>query len=313
LEKSRAGRPAFAETNVSINEFRQEEAQMPQTAEMLLDGGTFFEGPRWHGGRWWVSDFFRHSVFSFDPDGSDVKVEVVVDAQPSGLGWAPDGSLLVVSMLDRRVLRRASGSEALDVVADLGDIAGGPCNDMVVDSVGRAWVGNFGFDHFNAGEFATASLVRVDPEGSVSVAASDLSFPNGMVITEDGGTLLVGETFASRYTAFRINPDGTLVDRRLWAELPGVFPDGCSLDAEGRLWVADARGSHCLLVKEGGSVVERVAAPVGLHVFACMLGGPAGTTLLMCCAPDSDPHKRAGAAEAVIAVTEVEVAGAGLP
>ena len=286
---------------------------MTSTAEVLLSGGTFFEAPRWHSERWWVSDFFRHVVLSFEPDGSDVRDEVAVDAQPSGLGWAPDGSLLVVSMLDHRLLRRRSGSNALEVVAEIGQIAGGPCNDMVVDSVGRAWVGNFGFDHFNAGKFATASLARVDPDGSVSVAAQELAFPNGMVITDDGETLLVGETFASRYTAFRIAEDGRLVDRRLWAELPGVFPDGCSLDEAGRLWVADARGTCCLLVEEGGNIIGRVDAPAALHVFACMLGGPVGTTLLMCCAPDSDPHKRAGTPEAVLAITEVEVAGAGLP
>ena len=286
---------------------------MSSTAEVLVDGGTFFEAPRWHGGRWWVSDFFRHLVMSFDPDGTNVRDEVVVKAQPSGLGWAPDGSLLVVSMLDHRLLRRVTGSNDLEVVAELGQIAEGPCNDMVVDSEGGAWVGNFGFDHFNAGAFATASLARVDPDGSVSLAAEDLSFPNGMVITEDGATLLVGETFASRYTAFHIAQDKTLVDRRVWAELPGVFPDGCSLDAAGRLWVADAVGRCCLLIEEGGNIVERVTTPAGLHVFACMLGGLAGTTLLMCCAPDSDAHERAGKTEAVLAITEVAVARAGLP
>ncbi len=286
---------------------------MSSTVEVLPEGGSFFEAPRWHGGRWWVSDFFRHRVISFEPDGGDVREEVVVNGQPSGLGWAPDGSLLVVSMLDKRLLRLVSGSSALEPVADLGMIAGGPCNDMVVDSAGRAWVGNFGFDHFNAGEFATAALARVDPDGSVSVAAEDLSFPNGMVITGDGGTLLVGETFASRYTAFRITEDGTLVDRRLWAELPGVFPDGCSLDAAGRLWVADAVGRCCLLVEEGGNVVDSVPTPAGLHAFACMLGGPVGSTLLMCCAPDSDPHKRAATMQAVLAVAEVDIAKAGLP
>ena len=286
---------------------------MSSTGEVLLGGGTFFEAPRWHGGRWWVSDFYRHVVLSFEPDGGDLREEFVVEAQPSGLGWAPDGSLLVVSMLDHRLLRRSLENNLLEVVAELGQIAGGPCNDMVVDSVGRAWVGNFGFDHFNQGEFATALLARVDPDGSVSVAAQDLSFPNGMVIADDGGTLLVGETFASRYTAFRIADDGGLVDRRVWAELPGVSPDGCCLDTRGRVWVADATGGSCLLVEEGGKIVERVLAPGELAVFACMLGGPAGTTLLMCCAPDSDMYKRAGTTEALLAITEVDVAHAGLP
>jgi sugar lactone lactonase YvrE len=286
---------------------------MSSAVDVLLDGGTFFEAPRWHAGRWWVSDFYRHAVLSFEPDGTSVREEVVVDAQPSGLGWAPDGSLLVVSMLDHRLLRRSVNGNSVEVVAELGHIAGGPCNDMVVDSLGRAWVGNFGFDHFNNGKFATASLARVDPDGSVSVAAEDLAFPNGMVITDDGTTLLVGETFGARYTAFRIAKDGRLVDRRVWAELPGVFPDGCSLDADGRVWVADALGGCCLLVEEGGNIVGRVTAPGGLAVFACMLGGPLGTTLLMCCAPDSDMHKRNGATEAVLAITEVGVARAGLP
>ena len=288
-------------------------SEMSSTGDVLLEGGSFFEAPRWHGGRWWVSDFFRHAVISFDPDGRNVREEVVVEAQPSGLGWAPDGSLLVVSMLDHLLLRRAMGSDRIDVIADLGEIAGGPCNDMVVDSVGRAWIGNFGFDHFNDGEFSTACLARVDPDGSVSVAAEELAFPNGMAVADDGGTLLVGETFASRITAFRIAGDGRLVDRRVWAELPGVFPDGCSLDSAGRLWVADATGKCCLLIEEGGNIVDRVATPSGLHVFACMLGGPAGTTLLMCCAPDSDSHKRARASEAMLVITEVEVPRAGLP
>jgi sugar lactone lactonase YvrE len=252
-------------------------------------------------------------VLSLEPDGRDVRQEAVVEAQPSGLGWAPDGSLLVVSMLDHRVLRLRPGNDTLEVLAEIGDIAGGPCNDMVVDAVGRAWVGNFGFDHFNAGEFSTANLARVNPDGSVTLAAKELSFPNGMAITDDGSTLLVGETFASRYTAFRIADDGSLVDRRIWAELPGVRPDGCCLDAAGHLWVADAVGKACLLVEEGGNIVERVATPAGLNVFACMLGGAAGTTLLMCCAPDSDAQKRAAVEEAVLAVIEVDVGRAGLP
>jgi sugar lactone lactonase YvrE len=286
---------------------------MTATGEALLEGGSFFEGPRWHDGRWWVSDFFHHVVISLEPDGKDVREEAVVKGQPSGLGWAPDGSLLIVSMLDHRVLRRRADSDTLEVLAEIGDIAGGPCNDMVVDSVGRAWVGNFGFDHFNGGEFSAANLARVDPDGSVALAADELSFPNGMAVTEDGTTLLVGETFASRYTAFRISDDGELVDRRIWAELPGVFPDGCSLDSAGRLWVADAVGRACLLVEEGGNIVRRVAAPAGLHVFACMLGGSEGTTLLMCCSPDSDAHKRAADDEAVLAIAEVDVPRAGLP
>jgi sugar lactone lactonase YvrE len=277
----------------------------------LIDGGTFFEGPRWHDGRWWVSDFFRHTVLSFDADGRDERQEASVPGQPSGLGWAPDGSLLVVSMLDHRLLRRAGS--ALQEVADLSAYAGGPCNDMVVDASGRAWIGNFGFDLWGGGEPSTASLLRVDPDGTAAIAATDLAFPNGSVVTPDGCTLIVGETGGARYSAFSIQPDGSLTDRRTWAELPGVAPDGCALDAEGRIWSADAYGGRCVLVQEGGRILKEVRAPEGLNVFACMLGGPAGTTLLMCCAPDSDAKKRASKREALLVTTEVAVGRAGLP
>lgn len=277
----------------------------------VVDGGTFFEGPRWHEGRWWVSDFFRHAVLSFDADGDNLRQEASVPAQPSGLGWTPDGALLVVSMLDHRLLRRTGTS--MEEVADLSAYAGGPCNDMVVDTGGRAWIGNFGFDFWGGGAPSTASLIRVDPDGTAAVAAPDLAFPNGSVVTPDGRTLIVGETSGSRYTAFTIEPDGSLIDRRTWAELPGVAPDGCALDAAGRIWSADAYGGRCVLVEEGGRIVDEVRVPAGLNVFACMLGGPDGTTLLMCCAPDSDASKRAAAQEAIIVTTDVAVGHAGLP
>lgn len=279
---------------------------------ILLDGGTFFEGPRWHDGRWWVSDFYRHVVLSLDPDGGDVREELRVEGQPSGLGWWPDGSLLVVSMLDRRLLRRDPGGH-VDVLADLSGPAPWPCNDMVVDGAGRAWVGSFGFDLMNGAPPQLADLYRVDPDGTVTVAASGLKFPNGSVVTADGSILVVGETTGGRYTAFTIEDDGTLADRRVWADLPGVLPDGCGLDADGRIWCADAGGGRCLLVEEGGRIVREVAAPDGLGVYACMLGGPEGTTLLQCCAPDFHAGARAAAREAVLVTTEVDVPRAGLP
>lgn len=279
----------------------------------LLDGGTFFEGPRWHDDRWWVSDFYSHSVLSLAADGSDLRTEATVDGQPSGLGWAPDGSLLIVSMRDHRLLRRRPPGGELEEVADLSAVATGLCNDMVVDTAGRAWIGNFGFDLFGGGPPALANLARVDPDGTVTVAAEDLSFPNGSVITPDGSTLIVGESGGARYTAFTIADDGSLTDRRVWAEIPGVAPDGCGLDADGRIWAADAFGHRCVLVEEGGRIVREVAAPDGLGVFACMLGGPEGTTLLMAAAPDSDPAKRTAATEAVLLTTEVDTPRAGLP
>jgi sugar lactone lactonase YvrE len=281
-------------------------------SDTLIDHGTFYEGPRWHEGRWWVSDFYRHVVLSFAPDGSDGREELAVAGQPSGLGWAPDGSLLVVSMTDHRLLRRDPDG-GVDEVASFGEHCGGNANDMVVDAHGRAYIGNFGFDMEAGATPTTTNLVRVDPDGSVSVAAGDLAFPNGSVITADGSTLIVGETMGARYTAFTIDPDGSLRDRRIWAEVPGVFPDGCGLDDDGHIWCADAFGGRCVLVAEGGEVLAEVPAPDGFAVYACMLGGPDGRTLLQCCAPGLSPQDRIANQDARLVTTAVAVGRAGRP
>ena len=278
----------------------------------LVDGGTFFEGPRWHDGRWWVSDFYRHVVLSFDADGSDVREELTVDAQPSGLGWAPDGSLLVVSMLDQRLLRRSPDGDVAEV-ASFGEHCGGPANDMVVDGAGRAFIGNFGFDLMGGEPAVPANLVRVDPDGTVAVAASDLLFPNGSVVTADGSTLIVGETVGQRYTAFTIGDDGSLTDRRVWADVRGIGPDGCGLDADGRIWCADAFAHRCVLIEEGGAVVDEVPSPEGLSTYACMLGGADGRTLLQCCAPSHEAQRQMASSDAVLVATDVAVGRAGLP
>lgn len=292
---------------------------------MLLDGGGFFEGPRWHDGSWWVSDFYRQHVSTVAPDGTET-VQVTVEHQPSGLGWLPDGSLVISSMKDHKVLRLADGE--LSELADLTDHCGGHLNDLVVDAVGHIFVGNFGFDLMGGGAPETAKLVRVDPDGTVAVAAEDLHFPNGMVITDDGSTLIVGETTGNRYTSFTIGANGSLTDRRVWAQfapLPtaetfeetlgqiAVAPDGCTMDAEQHIWAADALGNRAVRVAPGGEIVDEIAAPEGLGIYACQLGGPDGTTLLLCSAPDFFEHNRAVAREAVLFTTEVEVPHAGRP
>jgi len=298
-----------------------------RTLETLAEGGGFFEGPRWHDGRWWVSDFYRHTVFTYDTDGREEAI-LTVDQQPSGLGWLPDGSLLVVSMRDHRVLRRDPGTGTVDVVADLTEHSGGHLNDMVVDTEGRAWVGNFGFDLMELSDPRTTNLVRVDPDGTVTVAATDVAFPNGSVVTPDGSTLIVGETMGCCYTAWTIDADGALGDRRTWAELAPrptlgtaaevlpqvrVAPDGCCLDAEGQIWAADAVGNRCIRVAEGGEVTDEIPAPDGLGIFACMLGGDDGRTLLLCAAPDYFESMRSVAREAVLLTTTVDAPHAGLP
>jgi sugar lactone lactonase YvrE len=277
--------------------------------ETLLDGLTFPEAPRWHDGRLWFSDFYTHRVLAVTDDGT-VKTILEIPQRPSGLGWTPDGALLVVSMLDRRLLRVENGTSR--VLADLSAVATGPCNDMVVDGKGRAYVGNFGYDRHEGEPPRTTCLVRVDPDGRVTRAAEDLFFPNGTVITPDGRTLIIGETQAHRLTAFDVAPDGALDNRRVWASLDErVFPDGMCLDAEGAIWVSDARGSALLRVREGGTV-DRTVSTGTRYAFACMLGGVDRRTLFVCTSTGSGPamaDKRDGAIETV----RVDVAGAGLP
>jgi sugar lactone lactonase YvrE len=273
----------------------------------LLDGLRFPEGPRWHEGALWFSDVHARQVMKLDLDG---RAEVVVEVPeaPSGLGWLPDGRLLVVSMEDRRLLRL--DPDGLHVVADLSACAPFHCNDMVVDDQGRAYVGNFGFDLLGGGKPTPTTLALVHPDGEARVVADQLRFPNGTVITPDGGTLIVGETFGARLTAFDVAADGTLSNRRIWARLEKAVPDGICLDAEGGIWVASPVSAEVLRVREGGEVTDRVC--VRTQAFACMLGGPERRTLFICTAADFDPAKtedRSGRIESV----EVEVPGAGLP
>lgn len=276
--------------------------------EPFLEGLSFGEGPRWHEGRLWYSDFYVHQVRRVDESGHAETV-VEVPGRPSGLGWRPDGTLLIVSMTDRRLMRFADGK--LSVEAELSSLAPAPCNDMVVDGKGRAYVGNFGYDR-HAGEAPrTTCLVRVDPDRSVHQAADGLMFPNGTVITPDGKTMIVGETFAHRLTAFDVAADGTLSNARLWAEIDGCYPDGICLDAEGAIWVSDPFGRRVLRVLEGGRITHSVdLAPRG--AYACMLGAADRRTLYVVTNSGSGPaaaDKRDGRIETM----RVDVPGAGWP
>ena len=292
----------------------------------VLEGMSYLEGPRWHDGRVYVSDFYTGDVVAVDLEGAGDRETITnVPAQPSGLGWMPDGSMLVVSMRDRRVLRVRAGGAA-EVHADLSALAPWHLNDMVVDSRGRAYVGNFGFDLMSGAPMRAAGIIRVDPDGSATVVAEDLMFPNGTVILPDARTLIVAETLGGRLTAFDVADDGSLSNRRVWAKLSetpdtedlgeliaagGVAPDGAALDAEGAIWAADAIGGRVLRVREGGEVVDEIAPGTG--VFACALGGADGRTLLMCAAPSFAEHERRDTREAVLLACEVDVPRAGLP
>ena len=278
---------------------------------VVLDGLNFPEGPRWHDGRLWFSDMHARRVMTLDP-GGQTSVICEVPEKPSGLGFLEDGRLLVVSMADHRlmVLDRDLG---LREVADITSYVGGDANDMVVDAEGRAYIGNFGFDFAGGGEFKTTTLVRVDPNGQVTVVAEDLAFPNGTVITPDGKTLVVAETFARKLTAFDIAEDGSLSGRRTWADLGPATPDGICLDQEGAIWVASPTTGQCIRVREGGEVPDRVAIEEGRQAYACILGGEDRRTLYICTSEGDEADRQAGRSHGWIEEVRVDVPGAGLP
>jgi sugar lactone lactonase YvrE len=289
---------------------------------LLLEGGKFYEGVRWRDGHWWLSDLYEQEVLKVTPDGA-AEVVARVDGQPSGLGWLPDGSLLVSAMVTRQLMRIDANGD-VSVHADLGPLVTDLINDMIVDTRGHAYVGSFGFDLFGGGQPAPGNVVKVDPDGRASVAANDLLFPNGMVVTPDGGTLIVAETFGGRFTAFDIGDDGSLTNRRIWAQCAptpswdtfesildiGFAPDGCAIDAEGCIWVADAINNRACRVAEGGEIVDERPGREGWGLYSVQLGGPDGKTLLACTAPSFAAHERKEANEAVLYAYEVDVPSA---
>jgi sugar lactone lactonase YvrE len=280
----------------------------PQT-EVLLEGLVFPEAPRWHEGKLWFADMHAHHVSTVDLKGNVNRI-VDVPGQPGGLGWLPGGELLVVSMIDRRLLRL--DAKALRAVADLSRLAPFHCNDMVVDGEGRAYIGNFGFDISGPDPNVTSTvLILVSSEGQARIVAQDLLFPNGLIITPDAGTLIVGETWGARLTAFTIAADGSLTDRRVWAQLDGAVPDGICLDAEGAVWVASPLSAEVLRVREGGEITDCIH--VATNAYACMLGGSERKSLFVLTAASHQPEEARNLKSGRIEVVEVQVPGAGLP
>ena len=286
------------------------------TAEPFLSGLYFGECPRWRDGRLWYSDFFDHAVFSVSPEG-ERRVEVDFDGEPAGLGWLPDGRLLINSRLDRAIMRREPDG-TLVRHGDLTPWATWHANDMVVAADGQAYAGNFGFDldglydgTVEPSAIAPTSLVRVDPDGTSYEAAADIAFPNGTVITDDGRTLIIAESMGQRLSAFDRQSDGVLTNRREWAALPGIAPDGICLCADGTVWVANAFGAECVRVAEGGEIVERVITSQGC--FACMLGDEDRQTLYLVTAASSDAAKARAERNGALEKVRTSVPGAGLP
>ncbi len=277
--------------------------------EILAEGLCFGEGPRWRDGALWVSDMHAHQVIKVSEQGTVTPV-VEVTNRPSGLGWLPDGDLLIVSMTDQTLLR--FDGKALSTHADLSELASFHCNDMVVDSSGRAYVGNFGFDLSAGAKPGPAELICVEPDGSARVVADELMFPNGAVISADGRRLIIAETFGARLSAYDITESGDLENRRTWADLPGgAVPDGICLDAEGGIWSASPTTCECLRQVEGGEITHRVAVDQG--AFACMLGGSQGTTLYILTAGSSDPEECAANRRGRIECWQAPYPSAGWP
>jgi len=276
---------------------------------LVLDGLAFPESPRWHGGALWFSDFYTHRVQRLGPDGV-CEVVAEVPGQPSGLGWLPDGRLLAVSMTDRRLLRL--DEDGWRQVADLSALAPFHYNDMVVDARGRAYVGNFGFDLLGRERPRATGLILVDGLNPPRLVAEDLLFPNGCVITPDGSTLIVAETFAARLTAFDIAADGSLHARRVWAAIEGSSPDGICLDEQGAVWLASPMRREVLRVLPAGVVTHRVPMP-GQPV-ACMLGGADRRTLyILSCQVMLSPAQSLAQRTGTVHALSVEVPGAGWP
>jgi sugar lactone lactonase YvrE len=271
--------------------------------EILLDRDLMFpEGLRWHDDMLWLSDMHRREVLRVAASG-ELETIVSVPNEPSGLGWAPDGSLLVVSMLDHRV-KVLRGGELKDY-ADLSMFTGVVCNDMTVDGDGRAYVGCI--DKPGADGLLAGRLVLVDVDGTPSLAADDVAGANGAVITADGATVIVAETARRRLSAWDRDDDGRLRNRRVWADCGEGAPDGICLDAEGAVWYADVHRAAAVRVLEGGRVTDQLPVHNGL-AFACALGGERGTTLFVASSTRKyRPHDHPGSGS--IECAEVSVPG----
>lgn len=277
----------------------------------FVGGLGFAEAPRWHGGRLWFVDYFRGGVFTADEGGAATCV-AYVPGTPGGLGFLPDGTPLVVSQRDFRVLRIGPDGSTTEH-ADLSAHARGAANEMLVDGRGRAYVGHHGFDFFGKAPPQPSSLLLVETDGSVRVVAEDLTFPNGTALSPDGGTLVVAESFATRLTAFDVADDGSLSNRRVFADVAPHTPDGICMDADGAVWFGSPMTGAFVRVAEGGAVLDTVELPAGRWGVACVLGGDDRRTLYCASAETTPETMPLGQSKAFIDTVRVDVAGAGLP
>lgn len=278
---------------------------------VLTSDTLFGEQPRWHDGRLWLSDWGTREVIAVDLAGNR---EVVLKSPsfPCCVGWLPDGRTLMVSGGEGLLLRQEQDG-SLVPHGDLRLASTPPAgNELVVDGRGNAYVNGGGFDLMSGAPFAPGVITMVTPDGSVRRVADGLAFPNGMHVTADNATLIVGESYAKRLTAFDIEADGSLSNRRVWAELGDGVPDGICIDAEGAVWYSDVPNRRCVRVREGGEVLETITLDRGC--FACALGGPDGRTLFLVATEWNGPAKMlAEPRTGQVLMADAPAAGAGWP
>lgn len=277
------------------------ETSSPLSPAPLAGGFCFGEGPRWFEGLLWFSDMLGEAIHTVDLQGSMTTVPVPGHT-PTGLGFRPDGSLLIASAEDRQVLHY--DGDTVTTLADLSDRVPANLGDMVIDANGRSYIGSQAY--------TGGVIVRVDPDARVHTVAADLDFPNGMVITADGGTLIVAESMGRRLTAFTLGADGGLHDRRIFADTLDGPPDGIALDAAGGVWTSMTLAHQFERITEGGTVTHRI--DIGDRAaIACTLGGPQRRTLFLLSSTDAYPKRLIGTRESRLDMVTVEIPGAGLP
>ncbi len=279
----------------------------------LMSGIAFGESPRWHDGRLWFADWGGKEILAVDLDGaSEVMIRVRFPSFPMCIDWLPDGRLLIVSAREGLLLRREPDG-SLVTHADLSDLAekAHPWNEIVVDGRGNAYINNQGFE-FPGGEFAPGTIALLTPDGSARQVADGIAFPNGMAVTPDNSTLICAESYGKRLTAFEIAADGSLPNRRVWADLGDGVPDGICVDAEGAVWYGDVPNKRCVRVREGGEVLQTIELDRGC--FACMLGAADGRTLFMVATEwRGTEHMAEGPPTGQVLTTAAPAPGAGWP
>ncbi|AZI35566.1 putative lactonohydrolase [Caenibius tardaugens NBRC 16725] len=289
---------------MSVHEFTRK-------PDIAADGFAFAENPRWHDGRLWFADIHGGSVYAMNGDGALETVVTPLDS-PSGIGFMPDGSLLVVAVHEMKIYRWNNGQ--LSPHADLSHMAKAGLNDMLVDPQGRAYAVQHGFDWRGGEPAVAAALLCVEPDGSVHKAADDMTSGNGMVLSPDGRTFIIAESGACRLSAFDRDAQGRLSNRRVFAQLPdGYYPDGICLDDTGAVWVSCCWGPGVIRVEDGGRITHLVPSEEGRNPFACVFGGPDRRTLYICTAEQEEPAVALAKMTSRIEAIDVGFAGAGLP